>query len=523
MPRARPRTDAPLAARAAVDPAPQVRLAALAVLDPTRCSRGSAAGDDSPRVAQRARWSRSRGAAAATPIEAELLERLAAAPPGSAERVAGGIGVVARALIPRQDSRGMRARLVLLILAAGGVAGAGEHAGRSCASKQPRAARSFVPAGTFAMGVEDDEIDAAIQDCKSAFEPPNAEAQPSFTRRRTESHVLRDRYEEELQQMRARKVTLGAFAIDRDEVTRRRLSRVRRRRRLRARSADRRRRALHPRRAGRSSTSRGTRPRRSAAGAAAGCRPRPSGSAPRAAIDDRAVAVGRRAIARPTSTTASRARPRCASSIAPVGRSRCTSSATPTTCDGTALIAPPGSYPWGEGPYGTRDQAGNVAEWTADALGGDRASYAINETRSAIDEPAVDQPASRRRAAPSRASCAAARGGSPRSCRARERARSVVNMLYEPDRRFSHIGFRCARSRLAPIELTSSRRARRAGRPAIGGVDAAAGHVLAGVRGLSADERVADSRRDLAAVALALLAARAWRSATATTIQRFTT
>jgi formylglycine-generating enzyme required for sulfatase activity len=35
--------------------------------------------------------------------------------------------------------------------------------------------------------------------------------------------------------------------------------------------------------------------------------------------------------------------------------------------DGIATLAPPGHYAWGDGPYGTRDMAGNVAEWTADA------------------------------------------------------------------------------------------------------------------------------------------------------------
>jgi sulfatase modifying factor 1 len=35
--------------------------------------------------------------------------------------------------------------------------------------------------------------------------------------------------------------------------------------------------------------------------------------------------------------------------------------------DGVAVLAPPGHYAWGDGPYGTRDMAGNVAEWTEDA------------------------------------------------------------------------------------------------------------------------------------------------------------
>jgi formylglycine-generating enzyme required for sulfatase activity len=40
----------------------------------------------------------------------------------------------------------------------------------------------------------------------------------------------------------------------------------------------------------------------------------------------------------------------------------------PDDSDGVSILAKPGHYVWGEGPYGTRDQAGNVAEWTADAF-----------------------------------------------------------------------------------------------------------------------------------------------------------
>jgi formylglycine-generating enzyme required for sulfatase activity len=40
--------------------------------------------------------------------------------------------------------------------------------------------------------------------------------------------------------------------------------------------------------------------------------------------------------------------------------------ADPDDSDGFAYAAPPGSFPFGDGPYGTLDQAGNVAEWVAD-------------------------------------------------------------------------------------------------------------------------------------------------------------
>ena len=39
----------------------------------------------------------------------------------------------------------------------------------------------------------------------------------------------------------------------------------------------------------------------------------------------------------------------------------------PQTFDEVDRAMKTGRYVWGAGPYGTRDQAGNVAEWTADA------------------------------------------------------------------------------------------------------------------------------------------------------------
>ena len=38
----------------------------------------------------------------------------------------------------------------------------------------------------------------------------------------------------------------------------------------------------------------------------------------------------------------------------------------PDDSDGAAYVVPPGTLRWSEGPYGTYDQAGNVAEWVAD-------------------------------------------------------------------------------------------------------------------------------------------------------------
>ncbi|MFT3698426.1 MAG: formylglycine-generating enzyme family protein [Kofleriaceae bacterium] len=116
----------------------------------------------------------------------------------------------------------------------------------------------------------------------------------------------------------------------------------------------------------------------------------------------------------------------------------------PDDTDGTAILAPPGTYPWGEGAYGTRDQAGNVAEWTSDAFTGISSQLAVDDKRlgynnlSAID-PHRDGTSSDPRVV---------RGGSWRqpSWLGRANVRDPFNMLYVPDGRFSHIGFRCARS-----------------------------------------------------------------------------
>ncbi|MGE0871816.1 MAG: formylglycine-generating enzyme family protein [Kofleriaceae bacterium] len=104
----------------------------------------------------------------------------------------------------------------------------------------------------------------------------------------------------------------------------------------------------------------------------------------------------------------------------------------PDDSDRTAILAPPGSYPWGEGPFGTRDQAGNVAEWTADAF---------VPRRGYDDLPAVNP----LREAPG-SYARVVRGGSWRQPAfvARSNLRDPFNEIYRQDQRFSHIGFRCA-------------------------------------------------------------------------------
>jgi len=109
----------------------------------------------------------------------------------------------------------------------------------------------------------------------------------------------------------------------------------------------------------------------------------------------------------------------------------------PDASDGNAILSRPGSYVWGEGPYGTRDQAGNVAEWTADAwvLDSKVKGYDGLDRNDPYRQPSLFEPR-------------VVRGGSWRQpiFVARSNLRDPFNKLYEPKQRFSHIGFRCARS-----------------------------------------------------------------------------
>jgi formylglycine-generating enzyme required for sulfatase activity len=109
----------------------------------------------------------------------------------------------------------------------------------------------------------------------------------------------------------------------------------------------------------------------------------------------------------------------------------------PDDSDGYSTLAPAGSYVWGESPFGTRDQAGNVAEWTADAwihdvkTKGYENLSSINPYREGTHtDPRV------------------VRGGSWRqpSFLGKSNLRDPFNSLYDPIHRFSHVGFRCARS-----------------------------------------------------------------------------
>jgi iron(II)-dependent oxidoreductase len=104
--------------------------------------------------------------------------------------------------------------------------------------------------------------------------------------------------------------------------------------------------------------------------------------------------------------------------------------------DGHALAAPPGSYRWGEGPFGTLDQAGNVAEWVQD-LWSEKGYLDLGNDDPVRDTPDVPGPLHH-----------VFRGGSWAQAPYLGRAdvRDPYNEHYDDEQRTPYIGFRCARS-----------------------------------------------------------------------------
>jgi formylglycine-generating enzyme required for sulfatase activity len=119
----------------------------------------------------------------------------------------------------------------------------------------------------------------------------------------------------------------------------------------------------------------------------------------------------------------------------------------PDDSDGVAILAKPGSYVWGEGPYGTRDQAGNVAEWVADALVHDAKVKGYDNLDRADPYRAPNSYLFDQRVV---------RGGSWRQpifvarSNLRDPFNAATTPIYTPKARFSHVGFRCARSAPRP-------------------------------------------------------------------------
>ena len=213
------------------------------------------------------------------------------------------------------------------------------------------------------------------------------------------------------------------------------------------------------------------------------------------------------------------------------GRSSCrsSSSAIPTTATARRCSRRRAAIPWGEGPYGTRDQAGNVAEWTADARGTrGRRDEGLPTARWRVGR---DQPACARAADRERAWCAVARGASRASSRARTcatrsarlRRRPAVHPRRVPLRahaldRAAATGAACPIPSQSPNRSRSRRRAR-VDRTAVGTSGIERHHwsshwqVLRGLLQTSGDVAVGV---DLAALALALTCSlRRRRAATA--------
>lgn len=110
----------------------------------------------------------------------------------------------------------------------------------------------------------------------------------------------------------------------------------------------------------------------------------------------------------------------------------------PDPTDGHAILAPPGSYAGGAGPYGTFDQAGNVAEWVLDAW-----------SPRGFDELPVDNPYRQ----PMTAHLGAMiRGGSWRDPPfvARTDVPHYVSLTIGPAVRLNYVGFRCVYTPTVP-------------------------------------------------------------------------
>lgn len=323
-------------------------------------------------------------------------------------------------------------RLVsIAILLAGGVAVAG---GKAMRIEKPAPREVAIPAGAFKMGLTEDQATSALDQCQLAYFPkelvPRGQtAQGQFTDFCTEYHA-------DLTHMQQRDVFLDAYAIDRDEVS---VADYRR-------CVDTGKCELDALVAGDERYIHGDWPMVNVNWEEAQTFCRAQGKRlpteaewERAAVGDvpnadwpwgeleqpkdfnhgQPRAVTMRVIERQLS-------------VIPIKFF-----GDPDDSDGFPLMAPPGSYPWGESPFGTRDQAGNVAEWTADAYFKDDLKKGYTGLPAA--NPFRDGPSAQPRVI---------RGGSWRQPTfvAKSNLRDPFNPYYDAAARFSHVGFRCARS-----------------------------------------------------------------------------
>ena len=333
----------------------------------------------------------------------------------------------------------MPPRRLAAVVAAAAVAGAGAAAasgrpGRVVRVERPASREVVVPAGSFQMGVDDDAASAASTQCLLAYFPPSAA--PRLAVGGQQLPDLCSDYLTELTSMAPRTVFLDAFAIDRDEVT------VDDYRRCVAAGGC----TLDAMIAGDERYIHGAWPLVNVTWEEAGtyCHWR-GARLPTEAEWERAARGDAPAAQWPWGDLEqpkdfNHGQPR-AVAMREIERHGgplpLEFFGDPDDSDGHVLLAPPGSYPWGASPWGTRDQAGNVAEWTADAYIHD------DEHRGYLQLPIANP---RREGGVGAARVV--RGGSWRQPAfvARSNLRDPFSLLTDATQRYTHIGFRCARS-----------------------------------------------------------------------------